>query len=338
MKCFHPLSAFQSAAGGKPYFSETRNHPTDKSIQFPCGQCVGCRLKRSRDWAIRCMHEASLYENNCFITLTYNNENYPQYGSLVKSHLQDFIRSLRKYVKTHRWNGQVYELNPPISIWNKRKKKYEKRAVQCYETIRFYACGEYGDELQRPHYHAILFNCDFLDKVIYSQRNGVDLYYSPTLEHIWGKGFATVGNVTFDSAAYVARYVLKKQKVSEKSPENVKTHYMVTDPMTGEIHNLEPEYTNMSRKPGIAHDWFEKWSGDVFPSDEVIHQGRTLRTPRYYDDLYKQAHEPELKEVKEKRLARAREMRYDNTKERLAAKEKVALARLNLNSRSYENK
>lgn len=308
MTCFHPISAWQHPAGGKPYFGEMKKNPSDRSIKFPCGQCSGCRLRKSRDWAIRCIHETTFHDQNIFLTLTYNDENLPYPPSLVKEHFTKFMRRYRKYVK--RTTGQ---------------------------KIRFYMCGEYGERLGRPHYHAIIFGHDFTDKELYSMEANNYLYISDTLDSLWGKGFCTIGNVTFESAAYVARYILKKQIISEKSSDAVKSHYEKTDPCTGEIFNLEPEYNNMSRKPGIAHDWFQRWQNDVFPSDEITHKGRTLRTPTYYDKLFDQIDPRKLKEVKEQRLERARRDHVNQTPERLAVREKVQEAKLNLKGRNYED-
>lgn len=307
MTCYYPLKAWQLSQGGKPYFSDRPQNPSDRSIQFACGQCSGCRLERSRQWAIRCVHESSLYTSNCFITLTYDDNHYPQYGSLNKKHFQNFMKRLRRYVE--------------------RTTK---------EKIRYFHCGEYGSKLQRPHYHAIIFNYDFADKVLYSETEGVRLYISDTLSDLWGNGFCTIGDVTFDSAAYVAGYIMKKQKISKASPEHVKRHYEIVDPYTGEIHELLPEYTSMSLKPGIGADWYEKYWEDVFPSDEVVIDGRVMRTPAYYDKLYDVYEPDKLKEVKENRIERARLDRANATPERLKVRETVLKAKLNLKNRNYE--
>ena len=123
MSCFHPLYGYKSSSG--KWLSE-QTYFKQEPMTIPCGQCTGCRSEYSRQWALRNMHEASLYADNCFITLTYNEKNLPQNNSLEKKAFPKFIRSLRK------------------------KNKGTK--------IRYYACGEYGDNFGRPHYHAILFN------------------------------------------------------------------------------------------------------------------------------------------------------------------------------------
>lgn len=148
------------------------------AIDIPCGQCLGCRLQRSRDWAIRCMHEAQLHEDNVFVTLTYSDAHLPPNKSLVYRDFQLFMKRVRSHFK---------------------------------RPIRFYMCGEYGDRDQRPHYHACLFNLTFPDLKYWSKnQNGDTLYTSELLDKLWGKGICNVGQVTLQSAGYCARYILQK--------------------------------------------------------------------------------------------------------------------------------
>lgn len=153
------------------------------ALLLPCGHCLGCRLDKANDWAIRCVHEAKLYTHNCFLTLTYNDEHLPPKGTLVKEHLQLFIKRLRRHL----------EYNDGIKI-------------------RFLACGEYGSVNMRPHYHLLVFNWFPSDvRKLSALTDGYNLYRSPLLEKLWPYGFNTVGAVTFESARYVAKYSLKKQ-------------------------------------------------------------------------------------------------------------------------------
>jgi hypothetical protein len=95
-----------------------------------------------------------------------------------------------------------------------------------------------------------------------------------------------------------------------------KSHYEVIDYETGEIIDLKPEYTTMSRKPGIAGDWFDKYHPDVYPSDSIHVDGREMRPPKFYDKKMK-ALDPELMED----ILASRLDRFDplnNTPERLA--------------------
>lgn len=301
MPCYHPISAWQllnvKTANGKPTISfknpYARPTPDRVGIQVPCGQCIGCRLERSRQWAIRCVHEAYGHENNAFITLTYAPENLPPGGSLPNyegGDFQLFMKRLRKAVS-------------PIKI-------------------RFFSCGEYGEKNERPHYHACIFGYDFPDKILYTIRDECRLYRSPMLEKIWSLGFATVGDVTFESAAYVARYITKK--ITGGLAE---THYQ----------GKNPEYTTMSRRPGIGKAWYDEFKGDVYPSDQVVLRGKIMRPPRFYDKKYDVDNPEEMTKLKDKRKAKALAVADDNTAARLKTKETCKIAQFQQLKRGLEN-
>lgn len=239
MPCYHPLHAYKGKSNDASKIKIVFRRPDSwkgERLDLPCGQCVGCRLERSRQWAVRCMHEASLYPENSFLTLTYSDKNLPPYSSLVKSDFQYFMKRLRK------------------SLTPKR--------------VRYYHCGEYGDLLSRPHYHALLFNHDFQDKKLFSSKNSNPVYTSSELSSLWPQGFSVIGAVTFESAAYVARYVMKK--ITGKYASD---HY----------GDRIPEYTTMSRRPGIGKGWYDKFKSDVYPHDRVVVRGVKTRPPRFYD-------------------------------------------------------
>lgn len=306
MPCYHPLDAFQERPGLAPYFGE-RRRPSDNALQLPCGQCIGCRLDKSRDWALRCMFEAGQYMDNSFITLTYDDENLPKGNSLVVSHFQKFMKRLRK--------------------------RY------AYKKIRFFQCGEYGEELKRPHYHAILFNHRFEDQELWSERLGNKLYVSEELMELWPFGFSTVGEVTFESAAYVARYVTKKVtgKLADKINEDTGLkHYERIDAFSGEIVNVLPEYCTMSRRPGIAKAWFDKYRSETYRDDYVILQGKKVSVPRYFDRLLKESDERLLRVIKNERKIRLLEHKENNTEERLRVREEVKKSQFGMLKRGLE--
>lgn len=297
MPCYHPITAYRSKLGRDPktgkwplVFKEADGY-VDMEVKVPCGKCIGCRLERSRQWAIRCVHEASLYEHNCFITLTFDDENLDPQKSLRKRDFQLFMKRLRK--------------------------KYG-------EGIRYYHCGEYGSINQRPHHHACLFNHDFPDKKLWKVNNGVKIYRSAELEKLWPYGFSTVGEVTFESAAYVARYVMKKI-----NGEKAFLHYAIVDEETGEYFGQrQPEYTTMSRRPGIGRAWFEKYKDDVYPHDYVvIRKGIKCRPPAYYDKIYDLTDPESFSIIKARRVYKARNNK-DNTPQRLKVKELVRLSKV----------
>lgn len=246
MTCYFPLHAFKGKSKDADKIAITfRRSDSWRGVELdlPCGQCIGCRLERARCWAVRCTHEASLYDKNCFLTLTYSDENLPPGGSLCLKDHQDFMKRLRK-----RYGA----------------------------GIRFFMCGEYGEELGRPHFHYLLFNHDFSDRKLFSGNRGNPLYTSAELSELWPYGHSLVGEVTFESAGYVARYALKKV-TGERSAE----HY----------GGLKPEFTTMSRgckrlgTGGIGKAWFDRYKSDVYPLDRVVVRGAPTRPPRFYDTL-----------------------------------------------------
>lgn len=276
----------------------------DQPVELPCGQCIGCRLERSRQWAMRCVHEASLHQDNIFITLTYDNDHLPPGSSLYYPDFQLFMKRLRVHTERH--------TNRDIGV-------------------RFYMCGEYGENFGRPHYHAIMFNYDLEDKKIWKIERDNPLYTSQTLTDLWGKGHTSIGGVTFQSAAYVARYIMKKV-----TGDGAEDHYTWIDPETGEIIYRAPEFTNMSRKPGIAGKWFDKFQGDVFPDDFVVLNGKKVTPPRFYTNRYELFYPDEVAKIKLARKKRSEKRAHDSTPERLKVREAVLQSRISRLKRTIE--
>lgn len=248
------------------------------------------------------MHEAQLNAYNSFVTLTYSDEWLPRRPTtLVRSHPVAFIKRLR---------ARLSYLGHP--------------------GIRYFGCGEYGDLNWRPHYHLLIFGFDFPDRVLHSNARGVRLYRSPMLEELWRMGFCTVGELTEQSAAYTARYALKKV-----GGDQAEFYYSELDPYTGELVPILPEFSMMSLKPGIGAEWFKQFGADVFPDDFVVVKGKRMKVPDYYDTLFDRAVEgpfPDgksaISQVKTKRGARAKARASDNEPERLEAREKVLRAKI----------
>jgi len=303
MPCYSPLKGWRSAtpnlSGKRPITFNIKSAFIDLPVTLPCGQCVGCRLERSRQWAIRCVHEAQMHDDNSFITLTFNDQHLPDDHSLDIVVFQKFMKRLRK------------RLSPKL--------------------IRFYACGEYGETYGRPHYHACIFGYSFPDKKYWKTSNGHMLYRSALLEATWTYGYSSIGQVSFDSAAYVARYILKKINGA-----NAAAHYEYTNPETGEITNLKPEYTNMSRRPGIGSKWLDKYLSDIYPSDFVVINNKQMRPPKFYDAKFELFSPKEHALMKSKRKRDAKKHEDDNTLERLAVKESVQKSKLKHLPRNVE--
>lgn len=190
--------------------------------------------------------------------------------------------------------------------------------------VRFYMCGEYGPENFRPHYHAILFNWDAPDKEYWSTTgSGEKIYRSDLLDRLWPFGFTSVGAVTFESAAYVARYC-----VAKVTGHNAEAHYSRVG-ADGVRYQLEPEFNHMSLKPGIGAGWLDRFESDVYPNDYVVVRGVRTKPPKYYDKLF-EAKDPEAFEaLKFAREAEGRARYPDNTPERLVVKEMVVTAATN---------
>lgn len=280
MTCYSPLKGFRgpfNKNGKQPlvFSRESARSRVPVSQGIPCGQCIGCRLKHSRCWAVRCVHEASLHSRNCFITLTYDNNHLPSDYSLNVRHFQLFMKRLRKMFGN---------------------------------DIRFFHAGEYGEKYGRPHYHAILFGIDFNDrKLLKYSSSGFAIYTSEVLSDLWGKGYVSVADVSFSSAAYIARYVVKKM-----NGKNTDDHYSTFDSDTGEISLLKKEYATMSRKPGIAADWIDKYMIGVYARDSVIVKTpkgyKEYGPPRYYDKLYEKKYGSEA-------FLRLKSKRFDKNKD-----------------------
>lgn len=287
MRCFHPpLIKMVSEETGEEYRQAVR-----------CGRCDGCLLHRSRQWAVRCMHEASLYDANAFVTLTYAPEFLPFDGSLDPEALQKFMKRLRRRIEPTR--------------------------------VRFFGCGEYGEMYGRPHYHLLLFGYGFPDKEFLRERTGLPVYRSRLLECVWPYGLSEIGSVTYESAAYVARYVLKK-----RFGANADEFYTRVSADTGEVFQVEKEFVRMSRREGLGAKWLDRYWSDVYPSDEVIVNGKAMKPPRFYDDRFERLSPEMVARVKETR--RLERDRRDDGEERLHVLEMCAKARVKLFPRGLE--
>lgn len=294
------MECFRKAGGGVSF---SRAHSTGIAMQIRCGQCIGCRLYRSREWAIRMMHEAQMHQDagSMFLTLTYNDEELPADGSLERDAVPRFFKRLRKRLGSLR--------------------------------VRYFQCGEYGSENFRPHYHVALFG--FRDPGLRrwsTSGAGYDLYRSPVVESAWRFGHVAVGELDFASAQYVAGYVTKKLNVSKMTSEQDfrrwEARYERLNARTGELYMVEPEFASMSNRPGLGESWLRRYWREVYPSDSVVIEGRELPPPRYYDQLMERWNPALMERVKRKRLVERD--RSDDGPLRLLAMEKCGLARTNL--------
>ncbi|WNK14747.1 MAG: replication initiator protein [Microvirus sp.] len=295
MTCFHPIAAWRSPAG-VVFHSGGR---TFDRFDLPCGQCSGCRAKRARDWSLRCMHEASLWPENCFVTLTYGRNALPPDSSLEYRDFQLFMKRLRKFFFPR--------------------------------LVRFFCCGEYGPLNLRPHFHACLFNCSFSDSVVRGKSGaGAVFFRSPTLDDLWSFGSCSVQPLTIGTAAYCAKYI-----VGKVTGDAAESHYSRVDE-DGVIHRRVPEFAHMSLRPGIGAGWLERFRGDVFPHDFVVADGVKFSPPKFYDRLLKRSDECVRLDVAGARQARAKLSFADNSDERLRVREEVHKARVRNQRRVFD--
>lgn len=291
MPCYKPIQGFHKLGGGITFaLSGSNTIP----LQIPCGQCVGCRVDRKKEWALRLSHEMKGHERSCFVTLTYAPESLPRGGTLVKRHIQLFMKSLRQKIAPTK--------------------------------IRYFACGEYGDKFDRPHYHVIIFGWEPSDGKLHSKQPNYSLYTSDILSRIWQKGYILYSAASIENCSYVASYTVKKMRGSKASE-----HYtrITAD---GEMVEILPEFALMSTRPGIGAAHYLKYQSDFLNSDTAIMHGRKQRVPRYYDKLLERQSPDALAEKKTLRKSNAQKHRANNTPERLAIREQVAQAKLSFNT------
>lgn len=270
--CYTPMVAYRSSEGNI-IFNDPQSLGTE--LKLPCGQCIGCRLNHAEGWAIRMVHEAQMHPENCFLTLTYAPENLPADGNLDYAQVTKFIKKLRKVLE---------------------KTNYR---------IKYYRVGEYGENFSRPHYHIILFGFDFTAKLRYRgeenqhihwrTKNGNKYYISTLLSKLWGLGHAEIGEVNYNTCMYVAKYVTKKVNGRRKQE-----HYQRVNE-NGEIITVEPEKSSMSRREAIGKKWLEEFNSDIYPDDFAVHDGKKLKTPKYYDKWLEKNNPQLFEQIKQER-------------------------------------
>ncbi|AXL14567.1 replication initiator protein [Microviridae sp.] len=310
MACSYPQEGFVSHTGT---YTPNEKNSTGIPLTIPCGSCMQCKVKHSLDWAVRCSNEMQTHETSCFITLTY--KDLPENGNLNHDHFKAFM--------------------------DKLKKRLGKQP-------RYFMAGEYGknqdtaiygdSKLGRPHFHAIIFGYDFPDKQPFKKSyNGEQYYTSELLNKLWKYGNCIVTAATFQTAAYVSRYITKKIK-----GDMAEDHYQRIDKETGEVVTLSPEYNKQSNRPGLGKDWLIKYFDDVFPSDEIIISGRTYQVPRYYTKILKKENPQLSAEVEGARQLTAYERKLIDTDTRDYWKKAIdsetnMQAKLIKKIRGYEN-
>lgn len=306
MPCYYPMiraedqTKFVKAADGHQYHPAKIITPDDRGelerIQdnfhykydlIPCGKCIGCRLEYSRQWANRGYLEAKSWENNYFVTITYDDENIeiPEFmededgityvngecpeewtGTLVPKEFTQFIKNVRQIMK----------------------REYNE------DGIRFMACGEYGSETERPHYHIIFFNLNLPTETFYNPRiiNNEVYYQNTVIERAWNKGISNISTASWNTIAYTARYITKK--VNGKM---AKGYY--------ESKGKVKEFFRVSRMPGIGEGYYKTHKWEIYERDEIIIKNKagtvSSKPPKFYDKLFEKDHPEEWEKIKRKR-------------------------------------
>ena len=351
MPCSSSLKGWVGVGGGI-VFNKNKS-PTKIKMEVPCGQCWSCRLARSREWATRLIKEATNWpeEQRTFITLTYNNENLPEDGSLHVEDFQNFMKALRYHFSILKSDGT--RRNPKLKYFH--CGEYGETCKTCNTSYimhkesksgkKYTGCNNFIKGLGRPHYHAILFGVTFEDMEEFKRtKSGELIYKSNTLDKIWDKGYCSIGQVTFESCAYVARYIMKKV-----TGEQSEQHYQKPtgiDTETGEVITtpVKPEYITMSRNPAIAKEWANKYLTDIAKNDSVLleRKGKAFETqpPRYFLKLLEKEDPIKYELLKSQRRIKKAQNKSDNTDERSLIKERlkqIQTKNLTRNFEDYEN-
>ena len=294
MPCTTPLQGYKTF-GGAITFKLSEAMSVSKSgspvkLDVPCGQCMHCRLEKARQWAVRMSLEEQLHDESIFLTLTYDNKHYPPNGGLVKSDVQNFVRRLKEKVAP--------------------------------KKIKYYFVGEYGDQTNRPHYHAIIYGYEPAANTIeqISNENGMPLYSSTELTKLWSKrkgtdpiGYAVYGHVNWDTCSYVARYVTKKINDSPEANTNVDNEARFK--YRGNIQ----EFALSSRNPAIGKEWLDKYYDETVRDDYIVLNGKKMLPPKYFDDQIRKKDEEVYNKIKKNRKTNLIEL----TPERAVNMEKI---------------
>lgn len=287
MPCYHPMKAIRKL-GEKTYriMKNSGDHADWNSfidystgefydqILLPCGRCVGCRMEHSKQWANRCVLESLDHpkETNWFLTLTIDDDHLKDYitergfATVRIDDISTFMKALRG-----RWSSQYH-----------------------VDGIRFFGASEYGDKSMRPHYHILVFGLPLFDLIHYKNNDrGDPMWISRELEDVWQRGQIIVGEFNWNSAAYTARYVMKK-----------------CDGMSQKVYDdlcIEPEKTRMSRRPGIAASYFDANLDHIYDLDEIVlpatigNNLQVISPPKYFDKRLEKVNPLLLAKIKSER-------------------------------------
>lgn len=313
MPCFHPKRVALDEYGRldwSRHLTSWVDLDGQDVVLVPCRVCLGCKASEARDWSIRCYHEAQFHTrlwrdpvtrtdtvipNSVMLTLTYDDEHLPEDRTLRHSDVQKFFKDVRN----RRGSG----------------------------SVRYFMCGEYGGVTHRPHYHILLFGEDFSDRYQEVTSDGQRLSQSYELDEIWFRGRATIDDLNFQTARYVAGYVNKPAHTQGNFTGPLAESLVVA---TGEVRveAIAPEYRTMSKRPGLGLAWIERNYERVYPADHVVINGHEYPPPGYYDRWLKVNHPSLYYDVQSERLDKRIQAQTDWTPNRCASAEAIALNRV----------
>lgn len=256
---------------------------------IPCGQCIGCRLEYSRQWANRGYLEAKCWDQNWFITLTYD-EDHIRILEETKS------KSGITFWNEGDWNGTL--VSEDLTQFMKNLRQIMKREYN-QDGIRFMACGEYGEQGERPHYHIILFNCNLPLESFYEPRiiNHETYFQNKIIERAWNKGISNVSEASWNNIAYTARYITKKINGNG------------SDEMYAE-KGQKKEFFRVSRMPGIGEIYYQKHKDEIYKNDLITIKNKqgviNSKPPKYFDKLYEEEYPEKFEKIKAKRKKASR--------------------------------
>lgn len=242
--CTRPIQAFVDPDGGPYIFGYEGVRRGLTPAEVPCGHCPECQKSYYTNWATRGSRELLRWPCSLFITLTYDDDHLPQNRSLDKAELQKFIKRVKRHFNSTAQN-----------------------------PIRQIYCGEYGTKNGRPHYHTILFNTDFDDKIPYRTTDqGHQVFTSKTLTHLWSNGFVEFGFATTATVSYLFKYILKKKSRKEKQLPHSTT-------IDGITYDVDHEFIEASRNPGIGAHMRDS---DSIKKGYLSVNGVRKTLPKYY--------------------------------------------------------
>ena len=304
MPCYHPLIRIKNlnkptkALDGHIYYKASIEQPDDINLRLeelkasaitdyqviPCKKCIGCRLEYSREWANRGYLEAKLWKQNWFVTLTYDEENIKYNEEITTSQGITYT--------SEEWKGTLDTADLEKFLHNLRQ--YMSRKGIQKDGIRYMACGEYGEERERPHYHLILFNCNLPQESFYKPRiiNHETYWQNKIIEKCWKHGISNISEASWNNIAYCSRYITKK--ITGKQSEEYYAE-------KGQIK----EFFRTSRMPGIGKGYYDKYKDKIYKNDEIIIHNKTgtiaTKPPKYFDKLYEAENPKAMEKIKRKR-------------------------------------